>query len=660
MFRRIGILIFCVCPILPAALVRIEVAERTDVLKGQPFGNTGPYERIVGKAFFAVDPKLPANQIITDIDKAPVNSEGKVEFSADIYVLKPRDPKFGNGAALFEVSNRGRKGMLSMYNRATGSLDPKTAADFGDGFLMEQGYTLVWLGWQFDAPDEPDLMRLYAPVLKGVTGPVRSEILVDKKTTRASLADRTMIVAYKVSNPDDPRLTLTVRDGREGKRQIVPRSQWRLEGGTHVVMLAGFQPGRAYELVYTSQDPALVGLGPTAVRDLLAFLKYGGNDITVLGDHHRFIKRVYGYGVSQSGRFLRTFLYYGFNADEKGRKVFDGVLDHVAGAGRGSFNIRFGQPSRDAHPYMNMFYPTDIFPFTDAEETDPQTGQKDGILLRAQKANVVPKIFYTNSAYEYWGRAASLIHMTADGKKDAPIPATTRIYFFPGGQHGPGAFPPKRSGTQYLPNPNQYTYSMRALLVAMDAWVKDDKQPPPSQYPRVSEDKLVAAGAIQFPKIPGVTLPKTPEKAYHVDYGPEFASKGIISIEPPKVGSAFPLLLPQVDSDGNETAGIRMPEQAVPLATYAGWNLRTKEIGAPEEMYSMVGSWIPFPKTKAEREQKHDPRPSIEERYSNRAEYLQLVGSAARKLAQSGYLLDRDVPALIDHSAAEWDYLAKQ
>jgi hypothetical protein len=650
-------LILCACPILSAALLRVEVSERTDVLGGRPFGNSGPYERIVGKAYFSVDPKLDANQIITDIGKAPVNDEGKVEFSADLYVLKPRDPKFGNGAALFEVSNRGRKGMLSMYNRGNGSVDPKTDKDFGDGFLMEQGYTLVWLGWQFDSPAEPGLMRLYTPVVKGVNGLVRSEILVDKKTTTASLGDRTMVVAYKVANPDDPNLVLTVRDTREGKRQSVPRSEWHIEGGTRVVMPAGFQPGRAYELVYTSQDPALVGLGPTAVRDLISFLKYGGNDITVLGDQHSYLKRAYGYGVSQSGRFLRTFLYYGFNGDEKGRKVFDGVLDHVAGAGRGSFNLRFAQPSRDAHPYMNMFYPTDIFPFTDVEETDPETGMKDGLLTRAEKAGVAPKIFYTNSSYEYWGRAASLIHMTPDGKKDAPIPPSTRIYFFAGGQHGPGTFPPKRNGTEYLPNPNPYTYSMRALLVAMDSWVKDAKQPPPSQYPRVSEDKLVAAGAIQFPKIPGVTLPKRPELAYRVDYGPEFRSKGIIANEPPKTGHAFPLLLPQVDRDGNETTGVRMPDVTVPLATYAGWNMRAKEIGAPDEMFSMVGSWIPFAATKTEREQKHDPRPSIEERYSNRAEYLQLYGAAARRLVESGYILDRDVPALLDHGAAEWDYV---
>jgi hypothetical protein len=657
MLRRVGLLLLCVCPILPAGLLRLEVTERSDVLQGRPFGNSGPYERIVGKVYFAVDPKLPANQIIADIDHAPRNENGLVEFSSDVYVLKPRDSRNGNGAVLFEVSNRGRKGMLSLYNRAASSSDPKTEAQFGDGFLLEQGYTLVWLGWQFDVPQEPSFLRLYTPVAKGITGLVRSEIIVDRKTTRHSLGDRDQMLAYPVSNPEDPKITLTVRDTRSGERRAVPRSQWHIENRTHAVMPAGFEPGKVYEVIYTSQDPALVGLGPTAIRDMLSFLKYGGNEITVLGDQHRYMKRVYGYGASQSGRFLRTFLYYGFNADEKGRKVFDGVLAHIAGAGRGSFNLRFAQASRDAHPFMNMFYPTDIFPFTDLEETDPETGRKDGLLTRAQKADVVPNIFYTNSSYEYWGRSASLIHMTPDGKQDAPLSDHSRIYFFAGGQHGPAAFPPKRNGTVNLPNPNPYTYGMRALLVAMNAWTRDNKQPPPSQYPRIAEDRLVASGALQFPKIPGVVVPTRVEKAYHVDYGPDFRTKGIISVEPPKVGSAFALLLPQVDRDGNETSGIRMPEVAVPLATYAGWNMRSPEIGAPEEMYSMVGSWIPFPKTKAEREQRHDPRPAIDERYATRRQYLEEVGAAARKLAETGYLLDRDVPKLIEHSAAEWDLL---
>lgn len=639
----------------PGALLRIEVEERSDVLDGASFGNTGPYERIVGKAYFAVDPKLPANQIIVDVDKAPRNESGLVEFSSDIYVLKPRDSRQGNGAVLYEVSNRGRKGMLAMYNRATSSLDPRSPADFGDAFLMEQGYTLVWLGWQFDVPREPQLMRLYAPAVKGIKGLVRAEFVPDQRVFKHSLADRNHM-PYAVADPDDPQLRLTVRDRNDGQRQTIPRADWKIEERTHVSMAAGFEAGKIYELVYMAEDPVVVGLGPAAVRDLISLLKYGGNDVTVLGDQRRHIKRAYGFGVSQSGRFLRTFLYYGFNRDEKQRQVFDGVLAHVAGGGRGSFNHRFAQPSRDGHPFLNMFYPTDIFPYTDVEQTDPETGMSDGLLKRA---GAVPKILYTNSSYEYWGRAASLIHTTIDGKQDAPIPEHTRIYFFAGGQHGPGPFPPRRGGTQNLTNPNAYTWSMRALLMAMNAWVRDGKTPPPSQYPRIAEDRLVPVGALQFPKIPGIAVPARVQKGYRVDYGPEFRSAGIVSIEPPKEGKAFPVLVPQVDRDGNETAGIRMPELQIPLATYTGWNLRARELGAPDELYSMAGSWIPFPKTKAEREERRDPRLSIEERYATREEYLQKIGAAARVLVQQGYLLDRDVAAIVERSAAEWDYVSR-
>jgi hypothetical protein len=489
-----------------------------------------------------------------------------------------------------------------------------------------------------------------------ITGLVRSEFVLDQKATSYSLADRDHI-PYKAVNPDDPSLTLTVRDWREGERRAIPRADWRIEDRLRVVMPSGFQPGKIYELVYTAQDPVLVGLGPAAVRDLISFLKYGGSDDTVLGDAKDYMKRAYGFGISQSGRFLRTFLYYGFNRDEHGRPVFDGVLSHVAGAGRGSFNLRFAQPSRDAHPFYNMFYPTDIFPFTDLEERDPETGLTDGLLVRAAKDKTVPKIFYSNSSYEYWGRSASLIHMTIDGQKDATIPETTRIYFLAGGQHGPASFPPPRNHTRNLSNPNDYRWAMRALLVAMDRWVRDGAEPPASQYPRIAQDALVPLGAVQFPKIAGVSLPVHIQEAYRVDYGPEFRTRGIVAMEPPKVGKAFPILLPQVDGDGNETSGIRMPEIQVPLATYTGWNLRSPEIGAPEEMFSMQGSFIPFSRTKADRELHHDPRASIEERYTSRAGYLAKIEAAARKLAANGYLLDADVPPVVAHSAMEWDYL---
>src|SRR5438876_6491127 len=647
MLKRIFSLALCLAPAMPGGLLRIELSSRSDVLGGKAFGPAGPYERLIGKAFFAVDPKLPANKIICDIDKAPRNDSGLVEFSSDLYVLKPRDPKNGNGAVLYEVSNRGHKGMLAMFNRGGSAADPRTAADLGDNFLLERGYTLVWLGWQFDVPRSEDLMRLYTPIARNgdrpITGLVRSEIVVDKKEFSHSLADRNHI-PYPPADPDDPKLTLTVRERNDGPRRSIPRGEWKIVEGTHLAIEAGFEPGKIYELVYAAKDPALVGLGPAAIRDMISFLKYGnGNNVIPLADQRRFIQRAYAVGTSQSGRFLRTFLYYGFNADEKGKQVLDGVMAHVAGAGRGSFDIRFGHPSRDGHPFMNPFYPTDIFPFTDVEETDPETGLTDGLLVKAERAHVTPKIFYTNSAYEYWGRAASLIHTTPDGKTDATIPANTRIYFFAGGQHGPASFPPVRGNTQNLPNPNPYTWSMRALLVAMDQWVAKNVEPPPSQYPKISAGKLVQLSDLQFPRIRGVAVPTRPQKAYRVDYGPDFRTLGIISIEPPKVGSAFPTLVPQVDADGNETSGIRMPDVQAPLGTFAGWNLRSPQIGAPEELFSMVGSYIPFARTKAAREKHHDPRPSVEERYKSREDYLKQMESSAKNLVAGGYLLEQDV-----------------
>jgi hypothetical protein len=559
---------------------------------------------------------------------------------------------------LFEVSNRGGKGMLSSFDHGASAHDPRTDRDFGDGFLLEQGYTLVWLGWEFDVPPTPGLLRLYAPAAEGITGIVRAEFVLDRKETRQSLGDRNQ-VAYPVLNPDDPGLTLTVRDRSDGPRRVVPRQEWRIEKRTHVLMPAGFEPARIYELVYQSKDPAIVGLGPTAVRDLISFFKYGGNDVTVLGDHHNFIKRAYGFGISQSGRFLRTFLYYGFNQDEKGRRVFDGVMAHVAGAGRGSFNHRFAQPSRDGHPFMNIYYPTDIFPFTDIAQSDPETGITDGLLSHATPPEATPKIFYTNTSYEYYGRSASLIHTAIDGSKDAPVPPTTRIYFLTGCQHGPSPFPPVRGQAQNLPNPNNYNWTLRALLVALDGWVRNGKEPPPSTYPAIAKDNLVPLGALRFPKIPGVQFPTRVQRAWRVDYGPEFRGAGVVTIEPPNVGSAFPILLPQVDADGNETSGIRMPATQVPLATYAGWNLRAPEIGASDELYSMVGSFIPFARTKAERAKNGDPRLSIEERYSGKQQYLDKVQAVAHGLVREGYLLERDIPAVVNRASGEWDYVTR-
>ena len=367
--------------------------------------------------------------------------------------------------------------------------------------------------------------------------------------------------------------------------------------------------------MYRAQNPTVAGLGLAAVRDLVSHLKYEPNDVAT-------VKRALGFGISQSGRFLRHFLYQGFNADERDRKVFDGVNAHVAGGGRGSFNHRFAEPSRDASPFLTFFYPTDIFPFTDVEQTDPETRETDGVLKVTAKQNVLPKIFYTNSSYEYWGRAASLIHINIDGKADATSMDNVRMYYFPGGQHGAGQFPPVRNQTQNQQTTVDYSWSMRALLLALDSWVKDGTNPPASQVPKVADGSLVLPRDVKFPKVPGVKFPLTVHEAWRVDYGTEFKTRGRIANEPPRIGKAFPVMVPQVDSDGIDKGGVRMPEVAVPLATLTGWNPRDPKIGAPDQLMDFAGSYLPFSKTRAERERAGDPRLSIEERYSNRDVYL--------------------------------------
>ena len=649
-----------------AAVTRIEVTSREPVLNDHSFGLAGPFEKLSGKIYYAVDPDNSANRIITDIVKAPRNGNGKVEFSADFYLLKPRDMQRGNGAVLYEVSNRGGKGMLGFFNRAARHLDPHSQSHFGDGFLLREGYTLLWVGWQFDPPRRPNLVRVYPPVASDggqpIKGVVRSDFVVRQRVYHHSLGDRDHI-PYPVADSQDGQNVMTVRPDVEDLRRVIPRSEWqfaRFENGKpildrgHVYLKGGFEPGEIYEVVYQSQNPPLVGVGPAAIRDILSHLKYDG--ASALSIPEGSIDRAIGFGISQSGRFLRTFLYYGFNQDESQRRVFDGVLAHVAGGGRGSFNHRFAQASRDAHPYINFFHPTDIFPFTDVEQTDPESGISDGLLTHNMKPEFLPKIFYTNSSYEYWGRAASLIHTSVDGRSDAPLMDNVRIYLLSGGQHGPAGFPPTKTIGQQLSNPNDYRWSMRALLKAMDRWVEDGSQPPANNYPRIDQGTLVAPEKLRFPKLAGVNFSARTHRAYRADYGPMFRSEGIVTVEPPKIGSSFPMMVPAVDEDGNERTGIRMPELVVPLATYTGWNLFDARAGPSHVISSMTGSYIPFARTQSEREAARDPRPSIAERYASRERYLGLVSGAALKLIEEGYLLGEDLPAILIQARRHWDY----
>ena len=651
-----------------ADVVRIVVDTRADVAGGKSYGLAGTYEKLVGTVYFEVDPANPTNQIITDIALAPRNANGKVEFHSNFFLLKPTEISRGNGAVLYEVSNRGNKGMLGYFNNAAGSRDPQTAEEMGDGFLLKEGFTLLWLGWQFDPPMRDGLMRVYPPVATDngtpITGLVRSEVVVTERAYDRSLADRNHI-AYLVADPNDPANVMTVRDGVGQERRVVPRDRWRFarreENGTvvddptRVYLEGGFEPHTLYDIVYVAKDPALVGVGPAAVRDMISKLKYDASPELALPAGA--IDHAVAWGVSQSGRFLRTFLYDGFNTDEANRKTFDGIMAHVAGGGRGSFNHRFAQPSRDGHPFLNKLYPSDIFPFTDVIQNDPETDMRDGLLAGIQPGHM-PKVFYTNSSYEYWGRAASLIHATLDGSADAPLLDNVRIYSFAGGQHGPGRFPPRRTIGQQLSNPNDYSWFLRPLVLAMNRWVADDSAlPPDSIYPRIADNDLVPPDELDFPDLPGVGQPGEPHLAYRAVYGPEFRTRGIATVQPPEVLSAFPVLVPQVDRDGNETGGLKMPEVAVPLATYTGWNLFHADAGPTDVLSSMQGSYIPFPRTLADRARTGDPRLSVEERYGSRAEYLGRVSEAALALVEDRYLLAEDLSPILAQAGRHWDYL---
>ncbi len=628
-----------------AAVRSVEIAERTPVLQGA-------YERVVGRVHFGMNPKLAANRIVRDLDLAQLNAHGEAESTADFYILQPSDPAKANGTVLFEVSNRGGKGLLSRFNFASG------ASDFGDEWVMQQGFTLVWLGWEWDIPaSNATALHFTAPHYRPGTpreGLVRAEFTPEKTGVTMPLGDRAQS-AIPIGKP----VALYVRSGADSAPRELPASRYSLApDGRSLHMPAGFEAGMIYEFVYRGADPVVAGTGLAAVRDFISYLKYAAEPAGWSGSRP-VVKRAIGFGISQSGRWLREFLYDGFNAAEDGRKVFDGVWADVAGAGRGSFNFRYAQPSRDGWPYMNVFYPTDLFPFTDSDETDPVTGASGGLLDLARAARVVPKIFFTNDSSEYWGRAASLIHITADGKSDASLSPDTRIYFIAGVQHFPRSLPLVKQGTQYAINVVDHRPVQRALLADMEAWIANGTPPPASVYPHIAAGQLTRLAGLKFPAIEGVATPRHPRVARRLDFGPEFASHGVILQEPPKVTGAFPVMVPQVDADGIDLGGVRLPEVSVPLATFTGWNLRAPERGAPSEMAEFYGSTFPFAKTRDARDAVHDPRLSIAERYAGRDDYLKRIDTAASELIRQRFVLPQDRDFVLERALNLWDALAK-
>jgi hypothetical protein len=615
-----------------AAIRHIEIRERMPVAQG--------YERLTGSVTFGVNPKLAANRIIRDIQYAPVNGTGEVEFSADLYILRPQDPAKSNGTVLFEVSNRGGRGMPGRFEFARGG------DDVGDGRLLAKGYTLVWVGWEWDVPkSQAGLLHLRAPHFRPdalpAQGLVRSEFIPMRSATSMNLGDRAQEPIAV-----DKAVGLYVRESVEAAPREIAHEKWTLSADQRSLeMPGGFEPGMLYEFVYQGKDPVVAGTGLAAVRDIVSFLKYGGAD-SPLGDH-RQLQRAIGFGISQSGRFLRQFLYDGFNADENNRKVFDAVWADVAGAGRGAFNYRYAQPSRDGHPYLNILYPTDVFPFVDSE-----------LLAAARSSRTAPKLFLTNNSYEYWGRVASLVHLTPDGKSDAVLLPDTRVYFVAGVQHGPGSLPLHKDGTRYDLGPIDHRPVQRALLEALQAWIKDGAAPPDSVYPKLAAGELTSPKALQFP-VPGVTVPEHPRIARKEDLGPQFENQGIVLREPPQILGAYPLLVPQVDADGIDRGGIRLPEVAVPLATITGWNLRSPERGASQQMAEFDGSTFPFTRTKQERERSGDRRLSIAERYTGREDYLKKAAAAVDELIRRRLVLPEDRETVLAHATNFWAALAQ-
>ena len=656
-----GVVVFLgLAPSADARLVRLEIERREVILNGRSFGLAGPYEKLIGTAHFALDPDLRQNAIVVDLKLAPHNARGEVEFSADFYLLKPVDPSRGNGRLFYEAGNRGGKRILRTFQKASNSADPTTPEEFGDVALMRRGFSLLWMGWQWDVPE--GRMRMTMPIATNASQPISGLVrgnFVGPVGSTARLADRGHR-AYPVVDPASDEHVMLVKTLPTDPPRVVPRDRWRFTGPGTVALDGSFEPGRIYDVVYLSEGPRVVGTGLAGTRDLVSFFKYDESADNPLPG----IEYALGWGVSQTGRFLRHFLYQGFNEDESGRQVFDGVIDQVGGAGRGSFNHRFGQASRDALQHFNFLFPVDMFPFTDATLTDPVTGETDGLLRRAEASGTIPKVFHLLTNSEYFNRAGSLVHTDPTGMTDVAPPETSRIYMIASAPHIIGRFPPAPNPStvflgQASMNTLVYAPVIRALFDALDAWVVDGRAPPPSAYPRLTDGTLTSPADAGWPAGPSNELPRAPLTARRLDFGPDWTS-GIVSHEPPRIGEPFVQRVPAVDAAGNDRAGIRMPEIEVPLATQTGWNYRHSSIGAPDRLSSEIGSYFPLARTRAERERTGDDRPAIGERYRDQHDYLGRIAEAALALVEQRYLLAIDLPEILERAAAHYNWAVSE
>jgi hypothetical protein len=677
-----------------ARIVRVEITQTAPAWGGRNFGEIGGYERVIGKAYGEIDPQSPSNAMIQDIALAPKNARGMVEYSTDIDILRPADRSKSNGVLFFNIINRGNKGGLALINvdipggpANIGNINTVTEA--GDGFMQQQGYTVVWFGWQPDVVNGNNRMTMQVPVARNpdgsaITGTVRNELTVLRPATTLPLQSGWFTAGSKpyptVSTDNKTALadgflpTLSVRVRENEPRSVIPNTEWSFGSceadkapavnDWQICYPAGFKPGRLYEFTYRAKDPLVLGLGFAAARDLGAFLKASEKDDSGAANPAYVAgAKAIVMGSSQSGRFIRSLIHLGFNSDEAGKIVFEGALPHIGG-GLMPLNVRFGQPGRAVTNTTDHLFPGAEFPFAYAKVTDPLSGRTQGILDRCTATATCPKIVHAATALEMWELRQSLGFTDPLGTRDLDEPANVRSYIMASTQHAPAVLPlPAKEPfgfCQQQPNPNPHNWTMRALLTHLAAWVKDGAEPPPSSRPTIAAGNLVAPDQVRFPRIPANAYGGVMRSAVkfvadndplHVqDYGKDYNAadaSGIISGDPPKLSTArYGTLVAQVDADGNDLGGIRNIFAAVPIGTYTGWNYFNKEF-FEDGFCTLSGSFIPFAPTKQERLAAADPRPSIEERYPTKEAYVAAFRKAADDLVAQRFLLPDDAARLV-------------
>jgi hypothetical protein len=638
--------------VLVLSELRPAVAEITEVHFGAPepfaegksFGGVGSYVRIKGVAKGQLDPKSARNRVIVNLDKAPRNARGMVEYETDVTILRPADPAKGAGTLLYEVTNRGNKVLLlRLHNSSAGQAavnDAKAAADLGaTPIAFERGYTLVWSGWDPDVAATNARLSIRVPVATDNGRPIVQRIREEIQVGTRRPADAEVARLWnRAASTSTNMARMSFRDTANGTRSDVPPDQWAFVDDRAIRLLpegTKLKPLRIYDVWYDAKDPKLAGIGFAATRDLVSFLRYAekdgqGNANPLAGTG---ISRTMAFGVSLGGRYLRHHIELGMNADENGRRVFDGMLAHTGGSGKMFANHAFAQTDRTATQRQDRFFPESWFPFAFAATTDPLTG-KSGGLFRGDDTD--PLVIATNTSTEYWQKGASLLTTTPDGVRDLADHPKSRTYLIAGTQHVGNFASPSTPGSCVQPrNPHDAYPTIRALLVALEEWVTIGKPPPESRVPRVADGTALPFEALTLPKIPGMVVPMSDNKlGADIDWVHPPAALEVI----------YGTRLPAIDADGNETSGIRLPDQAVPLGTFTGWNLYRD---APTDMCDRDGTYFPFAKTKAEREASGDPRLSLQERYGSKDAYVAKLKAAADALVRDRLLLPSDAEAYV-------------